>query len=224
MRERKQMKTSIVFLEAGFILAGALLAAGCVSVGQKAPPPDYYMLSVRARTAHGEVVPAPEPAALHPALLVAAVESDPPFDRRELQYRSTETQWKRDYYNRFMASPGEMVTEETRRWLREAGVFGSVVGAEAPIEPDYVLRGKLHEVYGDYRGGGRTAVLDVEFSLVAPAGARGRLLMSRDYAVRVPLAGLSPKDLVAGLDSALVDILTSLTADLGPQLQQEMTR
>jgi ABC-type uncharacterized transport system auxiliary subunit len=206
-------------------LGAVLLAAfGCVSLGQKAPQPDYYMLTVQPPAEAGERPAAAGPAALHPILLVSGIESNPPFDRYELLYRNGETDWKRDYYNRFMASPGEMAAEATRRWLRGTGLFGTVVGPDAPVEPDYVLRGTLEAIYGDYRHGDRAAVMEIEFALIEPDGARGRLLLSSDYPARVPLRGLSSAALVEGLDTALTDILTALSVDLRSRLEAETGR
>lgn len=228
---------------AGLLLAAAALAGagGCVKLGHEAPQPDYYLLSLELpagppASGRGGTTAAPDgsgPAA-GPVLLVRPIAADPPFDRREFLYRSGDNRWQRDYYNRFLAAPGEMVTEATRRRLSGSGLFGGVVGLDAPVRPDYVLQGALRAIYGDYRGDRREAVMEIEFSLAAPGRAAGVVgggaggiagdgagggpdggpLLARSYPARVRLGGTSGPELVAGLDSTLAVILRDLDRDL----------
>jgi ABC-type uncharacterized transport system auxiliary subunit len=190
---------------------------GCVKLAHKTPPANHYLLSVTPPAAAGHEAEAA--ASRPPVLVVDAIESDPPFDGEELLYRSSETQWQQDYYNRFLATPGGMVTEAVRRWLQAAGLFGSVVATGALAEPDYALRGRLRALYGDYRTGKPAAVMEIEFTLTALHQQGNAVLLDRSYPARVPLDGRSPADLVTGLNTALKDILTSLTADLHEALR-----
>jgi cholesterol transport system auxiliary component len=208
---------SCAVLIIALVSAGLSGVTGCVKLAHKTPPANHYLLGVTPPAAAG---PGQEAStSLQPVLAVHAIESDPPFDGEELLYRTSDTKWQQDYYNRFLATPGGMVTEAVRRWLQAAGPFGGVVGTGAPAEPDYALRGRLRALYGDYRTGEPAAVMEIEFTLTALHQQGNAVLLDRSYPAQVPLAGRSPADLVTGLNAALKDILTSLTADLREALR-----
>ncbi len=203
---------SFALLSIAFATIALPGVTGCVKLPHKTPPVNHYLLGVQPPAAAGHEATANT--SLQPILVVDAIESDPPFDGEELLYRSSETQWQQDYYNRFLATPGGMLTEAVRRWLQATGPFGSVVGMGALAGSDYALRGRLRALYGDYRTGEPAAVMEIEFTLIALHQRGEGMLLDRSYPARVPLDGRSPGDLVTGLNSALKDILTTLTADL----------
>ena len=82
-------------------------------------------------------------------------------------------------------------------------------------------RAFLRALYGDYRTGEPAAVMEIQFTLTALHQPGNGILLDHSYPARVPLDGRSPADLVTGLNAALKDILTSLTADLREALPSQ---
>jgi hypothetical protein len=48
---------------------------------------------------------------------------DTTFSTKSLVYRKGRSEYETDFYNRFLIGPDDMITEKTRSWLSQSGLF-----------------------------------------------------------------------------------------------------
>jgi len=125
-----------------------------------------------------------------------------PFETHEFVYRKDKSRYVSDFYNRFLSPPAYLITDQTRLWLSQSGVFANVVDAYSSADYDYTLEGDIQAVYGDHRSPTEpNAVMEIEFFLI-------------EYRSIQPTKDHSAAALVEGFNACLADILTGLEADL----------
>ena len=138
-----------------------------------------------------------------------------PFETNEFVYRKAELRYVSDFYHRFLSPPTGMITEETRQWLSESGVFANVVGMLSSVDYDYMLEGDIQAVYGDHRSETElNAVMEIEFFLIDEHLKKDVIIFSRKYRSVQPMDKTSAPSLAEGLNACLAEILTNLEADL----------
>lgn len=129
-------------------------------------------------------------------------------------YRSGEMSYERDYYNRFLAPPAQLLTVELRRWLSRSRV-GPVREPGAPMPSDLSVQPRLTELYADYRDVSHPrAVAAMVVSVVAREPSGNRPLFERTYRRDVPMNGVSPVAAVKGWSGAVAGIFGEFTRDL----------
>ncbi len=137
------------------------------------------------------------------------------FESYELVYRTGELTYESDFYNKFFAPPGALVTEEARKWLNQADVFDTVLDMLSTADYDYVLEGDIQALYADYSvKKRRIAVMEIRFVLVDVAGSRETIAFDKIYRATRELPTNDAADLVKGLSDCLSQILTLLEGDL----------
>lgn len=143
----------------------------------------------------------------------------PVYESRELTYRTGENEYKTDYYNVFLVSPRDMITEAVTEWFSGSGLFAHVVPNNSAIKPNYVLESTTTLLYGDFRAPGEPkAVLEMQFFLLQDVLADYKVIFCKQYDQEIPLKKQSPESLVAGLEQGLQAILTQLEADVAQVL------
>ena len=193
-------------------LAVAILA-GCNAGGGTTDERRYYLLEV---TRDGPPLAPQEEA----TLTVREFSISPRFRDKELVYRTGQFIYESDYYNRFLASAGPMLAEQTRRWISKAGIFAHVVPSESGAQATHVLEGNITSLYGDFRDkSAGKAVMGIEFFLVK-AGRHGTdIVFHKAYETSSPLETQSVEGLVEGYNLALERILADLENDLQTALK-----
>ena len=137
------------------------------------------------------------------------------FDTGEFIYRKSELRYVSDFYHRFLSPPNGLITEETRQWLSESGVFANVVGASSSVDYDYVLEGDIQTVYGDYRSKTQpNAVMEIEFIVINEHLKKDIIIFRKKYLSVQPMAEMNASLLAEGFNACLAEILTNLEADL----------
>jgi cholesterol transport system auxiliary component len=136
------------------------------------------------------------------------------FGRRNLVYRMSETEFESDYYNLFLVDPGELITQETRKWLLQANLFDAVPPPGSRLRPAYTLDGQVLEMYGDLSRGPVAAVLSLQFFMTHEPLGPTEVLLQKRYQRRVPLDERSPAGLVRAYNDGLSSILQELERDL----------
>ena len=63
------------------------------------------------------------------------------FETQEFVYRKSNSEYASDFYNRFLAPPAAIITQEARQWLSESGVFADVIDSFSIADYDYMLEG-----------------------------------------------------------------------------------
>ena len=148
-------------------------------------------------------------------LVVREFEVSSRFRSRGLIYRTAELVYESDYYNEFFTWPELMIGEESRDWLGQAGIFENVLKSGGEVLPDYILRGNLAELYGDFRKGKQaSAVMVLGFVLVKEGTIKPEILLDKIYSVTVALESQTAESLVGGYSVCLKKILSQFENDV----------
>lgn len=138
-----------------------------------------------------------------------------PFESYELVLRMEDLQYKTDFYNKFLTSPGSIITDETRDWLNESNAFASVLDTLSSADYDYLMEGDIQAVYGDYRyADDLRAVMEIRFVLIDVSNANDVIVFDRQYRNEHSIKEAKADQLVKGLSVCLQKILSELENDL----------
>jgi cholesterol transport system auxiliary component len=192
-----------------------LSAAAMTGCAQTSPGKEFFMLeAVRPAGA----VQTPSNATLEVRLLNV----DTAFASKNLVYRLGEFQYETDSYRQFLVSPAQMLTERTRRWLSDSGLFKQVLPSSSQVTPMYTLQGIVTSLYGDFTSASApTAVMRIRFLLVRHERAEGSIVFSQAYRVTQPLSAKTAEALLDALSKDLTEILTRLEEDMRKHLAKQ---
>ncbi|MHC4417644.1 MAG: ABC-type transport auxiliary lipoprotein family protein [Planctomycetota bacterium] len=204
------MTTKITKLSLYLILvASSVMLSGC---GQRSYAKRHYILDVAgaAETA----------ATSNDAVLdIRTFTIDSAFDSKGLVYRKSQFEYEVDFYNEFLISPALMVTEKTRNWLSQSGLFATVLDAASYTKPTHTLRGNITALYGDLRDrSSRLGVMEMRVFLVSKEAEDPSTILAKTYRVSSQLKTQNAEGLVAAFDNCLEEILTDLQRDLEEEL------
>jgi len=158
---------------------------------------------------------APLEARIDGALEVRRLSVDAAFAGKCFVYRVAEHEYEPDYYHQFLVPPGIMLTDKTRRWLADCGLFACVLPADTRLEPTYTLEGSVAALYGDFtEGSAPQAVLEIRYFLLNSDSDAEAVVFAETYRVVTPIPERTAAAFVAALDNCLAEILTRLEADL----------
>ncbi len=198
---------------ARFTLVVAVFATATACLGaleKEYPEKRFFALSAeypsKARTA-----PRSNGALFDEALKIGRFRVSPRFASRGLVYRRSDVTYEADFYNEFLTGAAVNITEETRRWLSQSGVFTRVVDLSSQVDSCYILEAQVNEIYADLRRDQPSSVIDVQFILLRYGDA---VLFERSYAANKNAASTDGAALVRAHNENLVDILGKLEGDL----------
>jgi cholesterol transport system auxiliary component len=145
---------------------------------------------------------------------------DSAYSGKGLVYRLGEFEYQSDFYNEFLTSPAAMITEKTRNWLAESGLFGTVSDMGSLVDPTHFIEGNVTALYGDFRDkSSPKATMEIRiFLLKAKTTGESTPVFERKYQATVDIVSEDPEDLVKALDKCLENILSSLEKDLIGQI------
>jgi len=189
------------------VLACSILVSGCGS--REAYDKKHYILNAARR---GESIETETDSVLE----VRRFTIDSAFAGKGLVYRMGEFEYESDFYSEFLVSPAAMITEKTRSWLAESGLFGTVLDVGSQIDPTHVIEGNIIAMYGDFRDkSSPEATIEMRvFLLKTEAGGESLPVFARKYQSSVGIESEGSDGLVRALDKCLEDILSSLEKDL----------
>jgi ABC-type uncharacterized transport system auxiliary subunit len=141
---------------------------------------------------------------------------DSAFDSKGLVYRKAEFEYETDFYNEFLISPAIMITEKTRTWLSNSGIFHLVLDKGAYIEPTHTLQANITALYADRRE--QKAVVEIRTFLVSNDAPDDSVIMTATYRASSALELQLPEALLEAFDACLTQILTDLENDLRQKL------
>jgi cholesterol transport system auxiliary component len=184
------------------------LEGGCVRLEREYPSRNTFVIgAARAAALPPDIAGA--------VLEVRSLNVSPLFRGRSFVYRRGDVAYETDFYNQFFTTPGQLLTEDVRRWLADSGIFSRVTTSVPRIEPDFVLEGTIHSLYGDFRRRDQpAAVLEMNFALIDDTPPSERLLHQKTYRRRIPLPAPAATNLAQGWREALQRILGELEVDL----------
>jgi cholesterol transport system auxiliary component len=194
------------------LLGFALTLSGCAQ--SDATSRRYYILEAERQGG---------PAKVHTdaTLRVRRFNADEAFATRQLVYRLDEFRYESDYYREFLVLPGVMITEKTRDWLADAGLFGRVSSVGSRLESTYMLEGNVIALYADFRDkSAPVAVVEIRFFLLAGPEAKETVGLARTYRAESPISAKTAEAVVEALGESLTDILTRLEPDIEKAIAQ----
>ncbi len=185
-----------------------VLVAGCAALNRPYPAKRCFALETPQRPEH---VSAPASATIQ----VRQFRVSPPYNQPQFVYKLGEAEFKRDYYDEFIASPAELLTSQAIAWLCDSGTFRTTCAGSSAADHDLVLEAVVTSLYGNYtKRSAPEAVLAIHFFVLGEEGTRTNVVLDRSYAEHVELNGDDPDVLVRGWSQARQRILASLEADL----------
>jgi len=142
---------------------------------------------------------------------------DTAFSNRSFVYRKNQSEYETDFYNQFLIRPEDMVTEKTRSWLSESGLFELVLEPGSYIDASHMLEGNIITLYGDFRDkSSPKATMKIRFILIKLSGKS--VVFAKTYETTSESNERTAKSLVAAFDNCLTNILSDLEADLREHL------
>ena len=195
------------------LLVSTFLLSGC---GQSAlADRKYYLLDA----AHPG-----KPVAIHSdsTLRLRRFNVDEAFAARQLVYRVDEFRYESDYYHQFLVLPGVMITQVTRDWLADSGLFGRVIAVGSRLESTYLLEGNVIALYADFtQKSAPEAVMEIRFFLLVGPEDNEKITLTRTYKATTPVSAKTAEAVVAAFSKDLEDILTRLEADIAKVLARQ---
>lgn len=148
------------------------------------------------------------------------------FSGNQLIYRTGAITYVPDFYNKFLASPGSMITDQTIRWLSDSGIFAHVADTGSDTEADLLMEGNVQAIYGDYSDPDHAlAVIEIRIDVMDTTGIESTVVFHKNYEAGVALDLSGPDwmdatdELVKGLNLCLEEILTELEGDLRREIK-----
>ena len=142
---------------------------------------------------------------------------DTAFSNRSLVYRKNQSEYETDFYNQFLIEPEDMITEKTRSWLSESGLFELVLEPGGYIDASHVLEGNIITLYGDFRDkSSPKATMKIRFFLIKLSGKS--VVFAKTYETTSESNKRTAESLVEAFDNCLTNILSDLEEDLREHL------
>ncbi len=196
------------------------LTYGCPNVSKPYPERTYYLFEIPNPTTTMTTIKGT-------TLEINRFSVSPTSQGREFIYRTTDLEYKADFYNQFFKPPDNIMTEAVRQWLNQSGLFEDVLNPTSQALPKYVIEGNIVELYGDYRNqSAANAVLKLQFFLLQMPEDDGdpNIIFGKTYESAKPIGESTPQNLMNGWNLALGDILGEFLKDLSsylPKAQQQ---
>ncbi len=142
---------------------------------------------------------------------------DVAFSTKSFVYRKGQSEYETDFYNQFLIKPDDMITEKTRSWLSESGLFELVLEPGSYVEATHMLEGNIIALYGDFRDGSSPkASMKIRVFLVKLSDRS--IVFTNTYEAVSEFKDRTSESLIEALSVCLTDILSDLEKDLQKQL------
>lgn len=179
------------------IVLALALSAGCALQSPAAQPRKALLTQLPAE------VPRASPGVA--ALLVFAPRSRPLYDTVRMAYQVQAHEV--DYFSRneWAETPAQMLQPLLVKTLQDTGLFGAVVAPPYSGPFGWGLRTEVGELLADFTAD--PAVLRLSLRLQLIDGASGRVVATREVAVREPLRQRTPEACIAAANAATAEAL-----------------
>jgi ABC-type uncharacterized transport system auxiliary subunit len=142
---------------------------------------------------------------------------DRTFSTKNLVYRKGQSEYETDFYNQFLIRPDDMITEKTRSWLSESGLFKWVLEPGSYTDATHVLEGNITALYGDFRDNSSPkATMKIRIFLIKLP--EKSVVFGKTYEVVSEVKSKTAEALIEAFDKCLINILSNLEQDLQEQL------
>ena len=137
-----------------------------------------------------------------------------PFDTKSWVFMVDDARFQKDFYNEYISMPGEMLSNATRLWLEQAGVFQFVNPNNNNLFANYVLQGNVEDLYIDIRIEPKV-VININYLLISHLEVDNPVVFRKAYSAIESISGKQDsRDILKAQEVALRKILTQLESDL----------
>ncbi|MDZ7666391.1 MAG: ABC-type transport auxiliary lipoprotein family protein [Desulfotignum sp.] len=148
-------------------------------------------------------------------LLIRQFDISAEFESSFFIYKVSDNRFTNDYYNKFMVSPGRMITDAVRDALNDSVLFRLVPAGE-PDQIDFRLSGKITHLYVDIRNPEQPeAVMALRLLLEKEAPAGFMPVINHVYSVSEPVPGTRSEAYVQAWNRCLAQVVTEFLTDAG---------
>ena len=150
-------------------------------------------------------------------LAVQSFNVDTAYSTKNLIYRKGQLEYETDFHNQFLIRPDDMITEKTRGWLSESGLFKLVLEPGSYTEATHMLEGNIIALYGDFsEESSPKATVKIHFFLVKLSDKS--VVFTNTYESVSEFKDRTAESLIEAFDICLTNILSDLEKDLQKQL------
>ena len=187
------------------VLAGAALAAGCVSLGEGLPARQWHVLDDLGAV---PPVPAGDGPRIAQTLLIGPVEASGFDESVQIAYSRSPGTRSHYQFSGWTDRPGRRIAWLVERRLGARGRFAAVAQGTSGLRPDLVLNLALEHLYHDASANPGSARVALDAELVA---WRERTRVARRRFERVePVAAEAAASAAAAINRALTGVLDEL--------------
>ncbi len=142
---------------------------------------------------------------------------DTTFSTKSLVYRKGQSEYETDFYNQFLVRPEDMITEKTRGWLSESGLFKWVLEPGSYTDATHMLEGNIIALYADFRDeSSPKATIKIRFFLVKLSGKS--VAFGKTYETVSEVGDRTVESLIEAYENCLANILLDLEKDLAENI------
>jgi ABC-type uncharacterized transport system auxiliary subunit len=213
-------KRSLPIWAAVLTLAAALLLAGGCGLPSTKPP-----VLIKKWTL--EYPPPPAGAqTLSAELKVKRFQAVPAYLGSDMIYRPAPNERGLYHYNRWLASPADLVGDALLRDLRAQNALIAVFSNRQFQRPRFVLEGGVEEFLEDLTSGTGQASLKATLTLLdtKQAGPIAGLLLQREYKVQAPMTGKGPGNLAKAMSQAAAKFSAMARADILKAIEKALQK
>ncbi|MCF6246158.1 MAG: hypothetical protein L3J69_02230 [Desulfobacula sp.] len=135
------------------------------------------------------------------------------FDSHSFILRVKNDEYINDYYNEFISYPARLITEKFFDQLTATPHFSSAQ-TKAKQGIAYRLSGKITKLYGDFQTpASPKAIIELQLILEKKSKKNFAVVISKTYAIDIPIESQSPTNLVSGWSKGLSAIITQFLID-----------
>jgi ABC-type uncharacterized transport system auxiliary subunit len=140
---------------------------------------------------------------------------DRTYDFKGFVYKKGSHEFEIDYYNGFLVSPPQMITERVRHWLSEADLFERVLNPASQADPTHALEGHIVKLYGNFQEDEPfAAVFEIKFFLTDYQNRTGHVILSKTYSETQPTETHDGPSFIEAVDICLERILKAVESDI----------
>jgi cholesterol transport system auxiliary component len=197
------------FPKLGFILLLMILASGCGLGAKPAYLVNQYTLEYTPPVLK-------EKAQINELIKVERFSMARTFDSLMMVYKEGPNLRNVDAYNRWRTKPGDMVTDNLARDLRNSGLFRAVFSYNNSEETRYLLEGQVDEFLEVSEKDGRKAILtlSVTFLDLKKEDTADKVIFQRDYRFIEPFGEKTPEAFAKGMSKAMEKFSKQVISDV----------
>lgn len=144
---------------------------------------------------------------------------DSAFRTRSVVYKRGAHEYESSYYYEYLTPPAEMITEQTRNWLTESGIFATVTRPNSAVRPTLTLEGEIKSLYADTSVTGQPKAV-MELAVYMLNKENREIICTNRYMETEPMASKSPDDYFEALQTVLQRILIRCETDLAQCIEK----